>query len=109
VIVTEVASVEVHVSVTDWPATMDCDDTLSETVGTGVAVVAVVAVVTEEALLLPPLPHALKKSATPAHAATSNIEDFRRTNFCRTNFCRTNFCRTNFCRTNFCRTMGTAS
>jgi len=82
VIVTEVASVEVHVSVTDWPATMDCDDTLNVTVGVLNRVCGTGAVLL--LLLPPPLPHALKKSATPAHAATSNIEDFRRTNFCRT-------------------------
>jgi hypothetical protein len=78
VIVTEVASVEVHVRVADWPATMDCDDAVSVTVGTGLVRVSGVGVVVVLLLLLPPLPHALKKSTTPATAATSNIEGFRR-------------------------------
>ena len=68
VIVTEVASVEDHVRVADWPDTTDSGDTLSVTVGTGGG--------SEELLLLPPLPHALKKSATPTSTAAGNIENF---------------------------------
>jgi hypothetical protein len=72
-IVTEVASVEVHVRVADWPATIDCGDTLSDTVG------VLGGAGSGEVLLLPPLPHALRKSATPASTAASDIKDFHRT------------------------------
>jgi hypothetical protein len=80
VIVTEVASVEVHVRVAVCPATMDCGDTLSETVGGPLFSVSEPGAVLLllPVLLLPPLPHALKKSVTPTRT-TSNIEDFCRT------------------------------
>jgi hypothetical protein len=59
---------------------MDCGDTLSETVGGPLDSVsgAGVVVLLLPVLLLPPLPHALKRSVTPT-STTSNIEDFCRT------------------------------
>ena len=58
---------------------MDCDDAVSVTVGTGLVGVSGVDGVGEVLLLLlTPLPHAPRKSTTPATAVTSNIEGFCR-------------------------------
>ena len=68
------ASVEVHVRVADWPATIDCVGGLNVTVGSALDGVCGAGVVLP--VLLPPLPHALKKRTTPTRTAASNIENF---------------------------------